>query len=166
MGTVKSPFLFVLSLIIGLVAVGSTLDRLVFLAHAQHTTGTIVSMHARNDSCRCGKGCSYACTSFSADVKFPESQIDEPLVVTAGTARGHDQSVGFAQYRPGDVVPVVFDPNNTRRAYRDSLGDVWGVPFILFFICIVTLVLSFIEQSRRMGGDLQPTGAGLINEAV
>jgi hypothetical protein len=145
MGIVKQPVLFVLSLLIAVVAVGFLIDRLIFVAHAHHTTGTVTSLYASNGSCSCGRRCHYACTRFSAAVKFPESQVDEPLIVTAGTARGTDRPVEFARYSPGDSVPVIYDPGNTRRAYRDSVTDVWGAPLMALFFHITTLFGSFTQ---------------------
>ena len=148
MGLIKSPILFVVSLMIAVVALGFVLDRVIVLARAQHTTGTVSALHARNGSCSCGRHCHYACTRFSADVRFPESDVDAPLVVTAGTARGDDEPLELARYRPGDPVPVVYDPRNTARAYRDSIGDVWGAPLMAFFFHIITLIGSFTQHRR------------------
>lgn len=146
MRAIKTPVLFGISMLLGLVALCFAIDRLTFLAHAQHTTGTVAAVHAHNDLCSCGRHCSYNCTVFRAEVQFPESAGPRPLVVTAGSARGYDQPLNLAWYGIGSSVPVIYNPRNTNEAYRDTVKDVWGTPIALFFFQIVTLIGSFAQR--------------------
>ena len=151
MSSIKSPALFVISILIAVVALGMILDRLLFLAHARRTTGTVTHLYARNGSCSCGRHCHYSCTKFSAAVKFSESGTDTPsasTAVTAGTARGYDQPLTGAQYRDWDSVPIVYDSRHGDRAYRDTVEDVWGTPLTALFFHFVTLVGSFSQHRR------------------
>lgn len=151
MSAVKSPTLFVISILIAVAAVGLIIDRILFMAHARHTTGTVTNLYARNGSCSCGRRCHYSCTKFSAQVKFSELGGDRPsasTVVTAGTARGYDQPITLAQYRDWDSVPIVYDSRDAYRAYRDTVEDVWGTPLAALFFHVVTLFGSFSEHRR------------------
>lgn len=145
MSAIKNRVLFGLSMVIALVALGFIVNRLVFLAHARHTTGAVIALHASNGSCSCGRRCHYPCTRFGADVQFPESESAVPLRVTAGTERGFNQPVEDSQYRIGDSVPVIYNPGDTSEAYRDTFGDVWGAPLAALFFHLVTLVGSFAK---------------------
>jgi hypothetical protein len=151
MSAIKSPTLFVISIVIAVVALGMILDRVLFLAHARRTTGTVTHLYATNGSCSCGRRCHYSCTQFSAVVKFSASGSDTPsasTVVTAGTARQYNQPLTRAQYREWDSVPIVYDSRHGNRAYRDTVSDVWGAPFMALFFHLVTLMGSFSEHRR------------------
>lgn len=149
MSAIKSPVLFAISILIAVAALGLILDRVLFLAHAQRTTGTVTHLYSRNGSCSCGRHCSYSCTKFSAEVKFSASGSDTPsaaTVVTAGTARGDNQPLALARYRNWDSVPIVYDSRHGNRAYRDTIEDVWGTPLTALFFHVVTLMGSFSKH--------------------
>ena len=141
-------------MLLALVAVWFAIDRLIFLAHARHTTGTVAAVRARDGSCSCGRHCHYSCTVFSAEVRFPESESPMPLVVTAGSARDYGQPVSLARYRIGNSVPVIYNPGHTNEAYRDTVKDVWGTPIELFFFQFVTLIGSFSQRRSFFGTRL------------
>lgn len=133
----KSPVLKALGAIIVLVAFFFVLDRLIFLARAEGTTGEVSELSSRNSRCG-GRRSRYDCTIFSAKVVYQHIDHKRQLTVSAGRARGHGRSTVAAGYRIGSPVPIIYSPSGY-TAYRNSFGDIWGKPLMGFFVGIVCL---------------------------
>jgi hypothetical protein len=150
MSAVKSPVLFWFSMLLALVVLGFVADRILFLMHAERTTGNVVDLTAANGSCRCGRRCHYDCTKVQAQVSFQAREAPAALWVSAGTAHGYNCPVAQARYVIGDSVAVVYNSRNPAEAYRDTVADVWGAPLAAFFFQILTLVGSFTRGRQQL----------------
>lgn len=147
MSAVKSPVMFWFSMILALLVLGFVADRTLFLLRAVRTTGNVVDLRGSNGSCSCGRHCSYSCTKFQAQVRFQANAMPAALWVSAGSAHGYDCPVAQARYSIDDSVPVIFNPHNPSEAYRDTPGDIWGTPVMVFFFQIITLISSFSKRT-------------------
>lgn len=146
----KGPIFAIVSLglLASLVIVSG--QRLSFLSRALKTTGSVTKLEARNSRCGGGKRRSkYPCTKFTAMVEYQaEAGGAYTLRVSAGSTRGHDQDVSYANKQVGRSVAVIYDPKNPEKAYEDSLFDIWGTPFILGVVQI-SLALSRLSSRSR-----------------
>jgi len=147
MPEVKSRWLFLVSMALALVAVGYVADRLIFLARAEHTTGEVVEVTSRNDSCKTGKSGSYPCTVFTAQVRYYSAQgVERSVEVRAGVARGRDRRLSHATYKVGSPVEIIYNPRRASEAYRDYKMDIWGKPLFVLFGHLATLFGSFTAR--------------------
>jgi hypothetical protein len=146
---IHRPFLLVVAAALLVAAVGLGVERLVFLQRAKRTMGDVVDVDATNDRCGSNRRTRYACTRFSATVRFtPAAGETATHVVDAGDSRGHDMPVSAAKLHEGDLVPIVYDPSRPRRAYRGS-GEVWSAPGIAVLGGVVTLIVALSPPRRR-----------------
>ncbi|MCC7070321.1 MAG: DUF3592 domain-containing protein [Deltaproteobacteria bacterium] len=146
---IKQPWLLVVSGILLVGAIGFAVDRLIFLASAEKTQGTVERITASNGRCGSKKN-KYPCTRFEAEVAFTTKKgRDGEITVSAGSARGNNQPTSAADLSVGRGVPVVYNPRNPSKAYQDSLWGVWGTPLMMFIGQVATLFGSLSEGRRR-----------------
>ncbi len=145
---IKTPWLFFLSFIIGAIAVGFAVERLIFISSAQKTIGQVIGLESYND--RCGGGRrrrSYACTKFTANIQFFDRQGSRyEFQSSAGSSRGSNRSIDNADYSVGVGVEVIYNPKNPKKVYVNTIFGVWGIPIVLFFTQIGALISSFFSK--------------------
>jgi hypothetical protein len=147
---IRQPLYAMLSAVLLAVVLWFVADRVMFLKRAQHTTGSVVSVTARNDRCG-GRRSRHSCTRFQAAVRYsPEGGgASYSLSLSGGDAYGYDQPVSRASYAVGQRVPVVYDPAHPEKSYEDSFTGVWGTPIMAFVFQIVFFFTSLTEPRRR-----------------
>jgi hypothetical protein len=148
---IKQPLFFGISGLLLLVFVGFLLQRIYFLQRASRTVGTVSSISSVNSSCGGGRRrSSYPCTKFTATVKFvARNTMSYALNLSAGSARGSNQSNLSASYRSGQNVKVIYNPKDPSTAYEDSLMGVWGTPFMVLFMQLLTGISSLFEPRKK-----------------
>jgi hypothetical protein len=146
MPPVRNLWLFVVSMVLVVVVLGYGLERLVFLAGAERTTGEVTQLSSVNG--RCGGKRKRPCTKYYADVAYVVRETTYTVNVPAGNVRGHDRPLNHAQYEVGNPVAVVYSRRRPGRAYRDAFYDIWGGPLMFLFAQIGTLLGSFTERRR------------------
>lgn len=146
---IRQPWLFAVSMVCLLIAIGFTVERTIFLLGAERTQGTVVAIDGRNATCGKKKH-RYSCTQFTATVHYtiPSGAV-LAIDIGAGSSRGSDQPATNASRRTGDPVRVVYSPKNPSKAYQDSFFGVWGAPVIAAVFQIATLFGSMAEGRRR-----------------
>lgn len=148
--------LFLLSILLLVVAFWLGVTRVLFLAQAERTVGTVKDVYGEN--ARCGRGRRRRrsdCTKFYAWIHFQAVGTESRLRVKAGSTRGHDQPVTFAEYRVGDSVPVLFDPSNPWKAIRDRFWDKWGATGAVLVIGLFSYVGFLREEDTGQIISLQ-----------
>ena len=145
MPPIKNMWLFLVSMALVFVVLGFVVERLLFLAGADRTTGEVTNVTSHN-SRRGARGGPR--TFFHADVSYVVRDQTYSVYVPAGKRRGRDQPLSYAQYEIGSSVPMVYLRRNPTKAYRDAFWDIWGTPLMWFFGQIATLFGSFSERRR------------------
>lgn len=147
---IKQPIYGVIAAILLVVISGYVIERILFLQIAEKTTGTVYDISSTNS--RCGGKRRHNCTKFNASIKFNplNNESEVRFVISAGSSRGHNRPLKEADYRVGENVPVVYDPNKPTKAYEDSFFGVWGVPIMLLFFQIISFFTSLTEPKRRI----------------
>ncbi len=152
---IRQPILFFISGALLLVLVGFVAERIYFLSKAKRTAGTVISVTSSNSTCgsRGGRRSGsrrYPCTKYRAQVEFvAEGGRQSSFEVSAGSKRGHNSALSYANYKSQQVVPVVYDPKKISKAYIDSFMGVWGIPFMIFIAQILTFFSSFFDSRKR-----------------
>ncbi|NQD35904.1 DUF3592 domain-containing protein [Permianibacter sp. IMCC34836] len=147
---IKNRFFFAIAGVLALVTLYFVTDRLLFIAHAEKTTGTVTAVDASNGRCGGSKRRrSYDCTKFHADIEFAATDQSHTFSVSAGDARGHDQPVSRARHQVGDAVAVVYNPDRPDEAYRDNWFDIWSTPLFAAFGHLIALFGSMKERRRE-----------------
>lgn len=146
---IKQPWLLLISAALLVGVLGFTADRLIFLATAEKTNGTVERVTSSNG--RCGsKKRKHPCTRFDAEVGFTtKAGRTGAVTVSAGSTRGYDQPTTNADLHVGDSVRVVYNPRKPSKAYEDSTWGVWGTPLILLIGQVATMFGAFSEGRRR-----------------
>ena len=145
---IKQMWMFWISMAILAIGLLLALERAIFLARAIETTGAVTHIYSYNT--RCGGKRKHNCTKFDATVQYTStSGASHRIVVSAGSTRGHDQSIANASRRKGEKVGVVYSPSDPERAYENSLWGVWGAPLMAGFVQIATLFGSMSEGRKR-----------------
>ena len=144
---IKQPSYAVLSLILFAVVVGYAIERITFLKRAERATGKVVEMSSSNG--RCGGRSKHNCTRYSALVHFLARDTNSTLIISAGSSRGHDRPLEYADVHLNDQVPVVYDPLNPTKAYEDTTAGVWGTPILILIFQISSLFASLSEPKSR-----------------
>ena len=123
------------------------IDRTYFEIVSVETTGIVESIAGRDD--RCGKRRRrYSCTKFTATLRYEVQQSSYLIDVSAGTARGHGQSISKSDYYVGQSESIAYDPSRPTHAYRNKLWDIWGAP-LLTFILQVCAYLGSLKDRRE-----------------
>jgi hypothetical protein len=151
---IRQPILFFISVVLLLVLVGFVAERIYFLSTAKRTAGTVISVTSSNSTCgsrgRRGGSRRYPCTKYRAQVEFvAEGGRQSSFEVSAGSKRGHNSALSYANYKSQQVVPVVYDPKKISKAYIDDFMGVWGIPFMIFITQILTFFSSFFDSRKR-----------------
>ena len=151
---IKSMFLFIGSCFLFIFVLVFLAMRISFLSRAEKVDGHVTSVSSYNDRCSSGsrrRRTYYDCTKFSAVISFVTNRGEgHSFTVSAGSSRGHNQPDTYASYRPGEAVPVLYDPKDPSNACRNTFMDKWGTPFMLFVFQIITLIASMTEKKRRV----------------
>ena len=151
--SIRQPIFALIALLILPVLGYFVVDRIQFLSRSERVDGYVSVVTAQNSSCKgSGKRASrYSCTQFSARVPFAPLSGGKPgqLSLSAGSSRGHNQPTTLAGYKPGQKVPVVYDPKDISIAYEDSFFGVWGLPFFVFIFQIAAALGSFAQGRTR-----------------
>ena len=140
---VKNRTLFIISMTLLVAFCYLMISRLLFLAHAERDIGVVRELRAENGMCRRGKWGHIKCTKFFATVDFQSGASRQSFRLDAGYARTYNQPLAMALYRPGDRVPVVFNPNRPEEIFRDKFWDLWGLSLVSLIFQILTLTASF-----------------------
>lgn len=152
---IKNWFLFIVSLLLIPVALWFLGERFMFLSRAIKVEGQVSDVRATNATCSSGKRrrrTSHSCTKYEATIDFTTLRGEQGfLEVSAGSARGHNQSETRASTREGAKVPVLYDPNNISNACRDYFMDKWGGPLMIFIAQLITMLGSLFEGKKRRG---------------
>jgi hypothetical protein len=144
---IKNGVFFGISLLLILPLAYFLFDRVKFLTSAQQTYGVVQQLRAEND--RCGRKRSrHNCTKFRAMLSYDVQGRQYQIEVSAGSTRGHNQPVSYADYGVGQTEVVAFDPRQPSHAYRNKLWDIWGAPIATFLIQIATFVASINERRK------------------
>ena len=145
--TIKNGFFFVVSVVLLLPLGYFIVDRIQFVSTSQQTSGVVEQLTGKSD--RCGRKRSrHDCTKFRATLRYEVQGTQYRIDVSAGSARGHDQPISYADYRVGQTEIVAFDPSQPTRAYRNKLWDIWGVPIATFFFQIASFVAGISERRK------------------
>lgn len=139
---------FIISLALCLPLGYFLIDRISFVQVAQRTSGVVEDVWGHNGSCG-RKRSRHDCTRYDARLRYQTSAGQYRIVVSAGSARGHNQPVSRARYAVGAREIVAYDPRNPARAYRNKLWDIWGTPLVTFFVQICTFLASFSERKKE-----------------
>lgn len=137
---IHDGFLFTISMALLAFFCYSVTSRLQFLARAERDIAVVRELSAENGNC--GRGRKYRCTKFFATVDVQSGGSRLSSRIKAGDVRKHDQPVSRALYRPGDRVPVLFNPDRPKEIFRDKLWDLWGPSFYSLIVCIFFLTIS------------------------
>lgn len=151
---IKRPVYFWASMLLLLALLVYAGERIVFLARAERTIGTVVDITSTNDRCGSSRRSSsrYDCTRFRAIVDFAAKNGSEhQLNISAGQSRGHDRPIERAKVKVGDEVPVVYDPNNPAKCYKNNFSSVWAGPIMIFITQICAFFLSMVKPRERKG---------------
>lgn len=129
-------------------AIGTAAKRGIFLLSAKRTTGKVEQVTGSNS--RCGsKNNKYDCTEYSAAVTYSSPSGEHgKLSVGAGSARGHDQPATKASLAVGGPVPILYSKKDINYAYRDSFGDLWGLPLGSFVGSAFCAIGAFFRRGR------------------
>jgi hypothetical protein len=146
---IKQTWLFVVSLLALALAAMLGLRQAKFLADAEKAMGEVTTISRSNS--RCGrKNHRYGCTEFAAVVVFTaRSGQTGSITVPAGSTRGLDMPSSNADYRAGDTVPIIYDPDHMDRAYQNTTWGIWSAPLIALIVHLATLVGSMTERRER-----------------
>jgi len=145
---IKSFPLFIISLLVVPVFLWLLVDRIQFVARAERVEGRVEEVRASNSSCGRRKS-RRPCTKFNATISFVSNGGRWSSFRTEiGSARGHDQPLSRAPSRPGDGVPVLYDPTDISKACRDYFMDKWGAPLLALIFQVCTLLGSLTEKRR------------------
>lgn len=161
--SIKQPFIFGLGVIAGAFFLYFLCDRVWFLAHADRTTGEVVSVSKHNATCG-RRRARYSCTKYDALVDYQAEGSHHRLEVTAGTKRGRNQPKSYSRYRVGADVPIVYLRGKPREAYRDEFSDVWGAPLIALLFQLAGM-LGGMQEERR-GKDKGGGSSGSIDPGI
>ncbi len=111
------------------------LDRVMFMYKAQHITGNVISVDAKQDMCG-GYFSSrsltyyppYKCTRYTAHLKYvPTTDKSYVLSIPACTrAEKDDPAEGSSCFPVGTLIPVIYNPQDPSEAYVDDIVDLWG----------------------------------------
>lgn len=146
---IKRPIYLVISLILLVIVLGYSVERVLFLQSAQKTMGKVISLSAYNSRCG-GRRNRHSCTKYDATVEFFTTDgVKWLLPISAGSHRGHNMPVSYADHKVNQPIPVIYSPTNPKKAYEDTLFGVWGGPLMLLFAQIGTFFSSFFEGRRR-----------------
>lgn len=146
---IKSRLIFAIAVLLAVVTVYFVIDRLAFIARAEKTTGTVLSVDASNSRCGGGKRRrSYACTKFHAEIEFEAADRSYTFSVSAGSSRGHNQPESRAHHQVGETVAVAYNPNDPDEVYRDNWFDIWSSPLFAAFGHLIALFGSMKERRR------------------
>lgn len=113
-----------------------------FYFNSAEVEGQIIKITSSNDRCRSGgrrTRRSYDCTEYTAAVNYATPQGIYTVNISAGSARGHNQSISQADYQIGQKVKILYDTRNPTSAYPNTFMDIWGgllmaLAFPFFFI--------------------------------
>jgi formylglycine-generating enzyme required for sulfatase activity len=132
---IKNWFYLCIALVLCPLLAGVVIDRAHFAVVSSATAGVVVVVTARNDRCG-GRRSRYACTKFSATLRYEARGSSYFIDVSAGRVRGHDQPVSLSDYRVGQHEKVSYNPRKPSEAYRNTFWDIWGEPVGIFFLQI------------------------------
>jgi|GEM_PF-2052952 len=154
LATNKSTWWWTASAILLLVLAGWVTERMVFLSAAERTIGVVEKIEGINGRCKIRRGRrqlrKFPCTKFLAGVSFTTAAGSQHLLtLKAGEALGKRQPISRASRRLGERVGVIYDPQNPKKVFRDSVDGVWLGPIFVFLILTLTLALSFLIQKKR-----------------
>lgn len=146
---VRNSFYFGIAVLLCVPLVYFIIDLTHFKIVSVETTGEVQQVMGRND--RCGrKRRRHDCTKFTAAIRYEVRGSGYMINVGAGRVRGHDQPVSLANYVVGQHEFIAYDPNRPVRAYRNTLWDIWGAPFMTFFLQICAFIGSLQDKRKNI----------------
>jgi hypothetical protein len=139
---------YVAAAVLAVIGLGFVVDRVAFLSTAEHTTGEVTHIAARDSTCGGGRRRrSHPCTKFDATVTFTAAGAPHTVQISAGRAPGTGQDVAHADFRVGDPVPVVHAPSGS-PAYKDSASGVWGTPMMTLFLAVAAGIGGMFKKDE------------------
>lgn len=153
---IHDGFLFTISMALLAFFCYSVTSRLLFLARAERDIAVVRALSAENG--RCGGKRKYRCTKFFATVDVQSGGSRLSSRIKAGAIKKHDQPVSRAFYRPGDRVPVFFNPDRPEEIVRDKLWDLWGPSSFCLILLLFLLTLSFRDPDLSEPATLKLNG--------
>lgn len=129
-------------------------DRIDFVRSARSAMGTVDDVRAWHSSCGT-KESPDDCTNFEATLRYSVDEEDYRIEVSAGREYRRYSPISDAEHQIDDQVPVVYDPRQPSRAYRDTFWDVWRYPIWALIVQVCALYGGFTaeeQESRRLRG--------------
>lgn len=108
-----------------------------FVFNSKKTSAIVNNISSRNEQCKkpVGKKSSYDCTRFDAEISFT-THANQPItaLISAGSSRGHGQTVETSEYRIGQQIEISYDMRNPSKVFSESeymVRLIFTVVFIL-----------------------------------
>lgn len=108
-----------------------------FYFNSAEVEGQVTKILSDNDRCRGGtrrNRRNYDCTEYTAVVNYTTPQGKYAVNISAGSERGHNQSISQADYQIGQKVELLYDTRNPASAYPNTITALWGGPLFALFI--------------------------------